>query len=361
MGTIRETVKKNGSKTYHVEVRLKGHPSERANFRTLSKAKQWMQDTESAIRDGRHFKMSEAKRHTLAELLDRFITQWLPKNPKSQSKQTALLLWWKERLGYLKLADLTASLIAEARDSLLMETTKRKKLRSPSTVNRYLAALSKALTVAVKEWRWIDDSPMRNVSKPSEAPGRERFLSIQEKDNLLLVCKESANPNLFPLVSLSILTAMRYSELVNLEWDDVDFNMHTITLRETKNGDRRIIPLTGMAENIFKQCPTYAKNAVSKIFKSQRPNNTTGKISIRSAFQKALRVAGIKGFRWHDLRHTAASYLAMNGATQGELMAILGHRSPHMTRRYAHFSQSHLRNLLEKSNDTLIPKENKHD
>jgi len=265
------------------------------------------------------------------------------------------LMWWKNRLGHLVLADLSANLIAEARDDLLSETTKRKKLRSPSTVNRFLAALSKALTVAVQEWGWIDDSPMRKVSKPTEAPGRDRFLSLDEKDRLLAVCKNSVNPNLYQLVSLSILTAMRFGELINLKWEDLDFRVgRSITLRETKNGDRRILPLTESAEAIFKICPTYSVNATGLIFKADRKNNLSGVVSVRNAFEKALKEAGIKEFRWHDLRHTAASYLAMNGATQGELMAILGHRSPHMTRRYSHYSQKHLTNLLERTSHILL-------
>jgi integrase len=354
MGTIREYRRDDGSISYHAEVRLRGHPPQRDSFRTRNLAKKWIQDTESSIRDGRHFKTAEAKRHTLGELIDRFISQWLPKNPKSQAKQTALLTWWKNRLGHLVLADLTPSVIAEARDALLSESTSRKSLRSPSTTNRYLAALSKALSVAVKEWGWIEDSPIRKVTKPSEAQGRERFLSIQEKDKLLEACKASTNPFLFPLVSLSILTAMRFGELIKLTWEDIDFHSRMITLRETKNGDRRVIPLTQAAEFLLKLCPTYIYNASGIIFKSTRKNNQIGFVSVRRAFQNALKTAGISGFRWHDLRHTAASYLAMNGATQGELMAILGHRSPHMTRRYAHYSQDHIRKILENAGNTSI-------
>lgn len=349
MGSIREFIKKDGSKSYHAEIRLRGHPVERDNFRTRSAAKKWIQDTESAIRDGRHSKVSEAKRHTVGELIDRFIKQWLPKNPKSQAKQTSLLIWWRDRLGHLFLADLTSNLIAEARDFLLSESTSRKKLRSPSTTNRYLAAFSKVLSVAVKEWGWLEDSPMRKVSKPSEAPSRERYLSLEEKDRLLEACKQSKNPFLLALVNLSILTAMRFSELINLKWEDLDFILKTIVLRETKNGDRRVLPLTHDMELIFKKCPTYTDKASGLIFRSLRKNNQTGGFSVRTAFAKALEIANIKGFRWHDLRHTAASYLAMNGATQGELMSVLGHRSPHMTRRYAHYSQKHIGELLQRT------------
>lgn len=354
MGSIREYKKDDGSVSYHAEVRLRGHSPQRETFRTRSLAKKWIQDTESAIRDGRHFKSTEAKRHTLGELIDRFITQWLPKYPKRQAKQAALLTWWKNRLGHLLLADVTPALIAEARDELLSETTIRSALRSSSTVNRYLAALSKAMSIAVTEWGWLDDSPMRKVSKPSEAPGRNRFLSFEEKDRLLKACQASTNPYLYPLVSLALLTAMRYGELVSLRWADIDFERNTITLRETKNGDRRVVPLIPAAVTILKQLPNSASSPADLVFKSERLNSRKGTVSIRNAFEKALKVAEINDFRFHDLRHTAASYLAMSGATQGELMAILGHRSPHMTRRYAHYSQKHIAELMQRAESALL-------
>ncbi len=354
MGTIREYKKSDGSISYNAEVRLRGHSPQRDTFRTRTAAKKWIQDTESAIRDGRHFKYAEAKKHSLGELIDRFISQWLVKFPKRKAKQSLYLNWWKEKLGHLLLSDVTPSILAESRDCLLAESTNRHNLRSPSTVNRYLAAMSKALSVAVQEWGWLDSSPMQKVSKPQEAPARERFLSEEEKENLLQACRESVNPFLYPLVALSILTAMRFGELITLKWEDIDFKLDFITLRETKNGDRRVIPLTQAAISLFKMAPTWQENSKGYIFRSDRRNNKSGLASVRKAFETALKKAGIENFRWHDLRHTAASYLAMNGATQGELMAILGHRSPHMTRRYAHYSQQHIRTILVKSNNQLL-------
>jgi hypothetical protein len=75
MGTIREYTKKGGETSYHAEVRLKGHASQRDSFRTRSLAKKWIQDTEAAIRDGRFLKTRESKRHTVAEMIRRFISQ----------------------------------------------------------------------------------------------------------------------------------------------------------------------------------------------------------------------------------------------------------------------------------------------
>ncbi len=353
MGAIREYTKADGTVSFHAEVRLKGYPKQRGSFRTKTLAKKWIQDTESAVRDGRHFKTAEAKKHTLKELLDRFISQWLSQFPHRVVKQTAYLNWWESRLGHLLLSDLSPAHIAEARDALLAEKTPQGNIRSPSTTNRYLAAISKALTIAMKEWGWIDDTPMRKVSKPSEGKGRNRLLSINEKNRLLEACKASPNRYLYSIVSLALLTAMRFGEIANLKWEDIDFTNKSITLENTKNGERRIIPLTEIIEKILLS-NTKTDIDTGLVFKPLSRKNSSGLIDIRNTFLQVLKKANIKNFRFHDLRHASASYLAMNGATQGELMTILGHKSPSMTRRYAHYSQKHVADLMEKMNLNML-------
>ncbi len=356
MGAIREYKRDDGSVTYHAEIRLKGYEPQRASFRTRTLAKKWIQDTESSIRDGRHFRTAEAKKHTVKDLIEKFISQWLSQFPERVVRQTAYLAWWKDRLGHLLLADLTPTVLAEARDALLAEKTPRQTIRNPSTVNRYIAAFSRALTIAMKEWGWLDDTPMRKLSKPAEGKGRNRLLSVEEKDKLLQACKLSPNPHLYPIVSIALLTGMRFGEIVNLTWANVDFTNKIITLEETKNGERRMLPLTDSVEKLLLFCRK-TDIAVGLVFKPSSPTNRTGVVDIRNAFMKALKQAEVTDFRFHDLRHAAASYLAMNGATQGELMAILGHKTPTMTRRYAHYSDGHLRTILERSNNTLIKQE----
>lgn len=358
MGTIREYKKEDGTITYHAEVRLRGYPKQRDSFRTKTLAKKWIQDTESSIRDGRHFKTAEAKKHTVKDLIDRFISQWLNKHPHRIVRQTAYLDWWKNRLGHLLLSDLSPAILAESRDALLAEKTPKQTIRNPSTANRYLAAFSRALTIAVKEWGWMDDNPMMKVSKPSEGKGRNRLLSLEEKDRLLKACQDSSNPYLYPIVSIALLTGMRFGEIVNLRWKDVDFDNKIITLEETKNGERRMLPLTDVVQKTLHGCQ---KTDITSglVFKPTSRTNKSGVVDIRNAFVNALKQAKIENFRFHDLRHAAASYLAMNGATQGELMAILGHKTPNMTKRYAHYSQKHVANLMEKMQINLLKKENK--
>ena len=120
---------------------------------------------------------------------------------------------------------------------------------------------------------------------------------------------------------------MRYGEIAQLKWKDIDFERSFLTLYETKNGSKRVIPLTKKLLEIFKACPSYKSSSPEDfVFTSGKSTQANALFSIRKSFANALRRAGIQDFRFHDLRHTAASHLAMKGATQGELMEILGHR-----------------------------------
>jgi len=167
VATIQERKSTDGVK-YRAMIRLKGYPAQTATFKRKTDAKRWITQTEAAIREGRHFKTSEAKRHTLNELIKRYIRDVLPTKPKSEKKQINQLKWWDEKLGAYTLADITPVKIAEVRDELLNGITYRGTQRSPATVNRYLAVLSHAFTVAVKEWGWVESNPLAKVRRPSD-------------------------------------------------------------------------------------------------------------------------------------------------------------------------------------------------
>ena len=351
MASIKERKDKDGKTTYYVQVRLKGYKPQCAAFQRITDAKKWIQDTESAIREGKHFKTSESKRHTLAEMIDRYIENVLPSKVGSIQKQTAQLGWWKEQIGHKLISDVTPSLIAEHRDNLLKGITCRGGPRSPSTVVRYMAALSHAFTIAVKEWAWVEDSPLRKVMKPKESRGRVRFLSEDERKRLLTVCKDSPHPFLYTAVVLGLSTGMRYSEQMTLHWSDVDLFKCRIILQKTKNGERRAIPIKGLALQLLKELEQKRHVVSTLLFPGRDPQFPA---KLRSVWARAMLEASITDFRWHDLRHSTASYLAMNGASLAEIAEVLGHKTLAMVKRYAHLSESHTANVVANMNEKIF-------
>lgn len=354
MATIQKRVSKDGKVSYRVQVRLRGYPPQSACFSRKTDASRWAQQIETSIREGRHFKTAEAKKHTLNDLVDRYIKTVVPNKKKHGIKQASQLQWWKQELGHYLLSDITPALVAEKRDKLLDGITYRKTKRSTSTVVRYMAALSHAFTIACKEWGWIEDSPMRKVTKPREPRGRVRFLNTNERECLLQACKDSNHPYLHIVVFLAISTGMRYSEIMKLTWSDVDFSKRRITLHETKNGERRVIPLVGKAAEMLKQHESSRRMDTTLIFPAQKGQKLQKPAVLRSAWQRVLQKADIKNFTFHDLRHCCASYLAMNGASLAEIAEILGHKTLQMVKRYAHLSEAHTTSVIENMNEKIF-------
>jgi integrase len=334
-----------------VQVRIKGHPSQYASFKRKTDAERWIQQTEAAIREGRHFKTTAAKKHTLGELIDRYVRDILPTKKKSEQKQTAQLYWWKKQIGCYLLSEVTASMIAEQRDILLRETTQRKQPRNPSTVVRYLAALSHAFSIAVKEWGWVEDSPIRKVSKPKEPRGRVRFLDDDERERLLLVCKESPNRCLHTIVILALSTGMRQAEILTLKWADVDLEKARVILQETKNGEIRQVAIAGHALQLIKELDKVRRLDTPFLFPGKFPKKP---VKIRSAWDNAVKKADIANLRFHDLRHSCASYLAMNGASLAEIAEVLGHKTLAMVKRYAHLSDTHTAGVVSRMNEKIF-------
>ncbi len=351
MAYIQERKRNDGKTSYRVQVRLKGFPKETATFERKTDAKRWSQQIEAAMREGRYFKTSEAKKHTVADMVDRYIENVIPTKPRNAKACTAQLKWWKLQIGHCLLSDVTPSLIAEQRDKLLKGATLRGKLRSPSTVVRYLAALSHAFTVALKEWGWVDDSPMRKVTKPKEPRGRVRFLSDDERAALLLACRESSNPFLYPVVVLALSTGMRQGEIMNLRWEDVDLFKGRIILHETKNGDRRAVPLCGHALELLQQFERRVAADIGLLFPGNNPNKP---MDLRFPWEQVLKKSGVKDYRFHDNRHSCASYLLAQKATLAEIAEVLGHKTLQMVKRYAHLSEAHAAGIVGQMNQAIF-------
>ncbi len=342
MASIQMRKTQNGDTSYRVQVRMKGYPAQRATFRRLTDAKAWGRNTETAISEGRYFKTSEAKRHTLNDLIERYIKKVQKENPARLIDVEPMLRWWGNELGDYVLADLT-----RAKLSVVIEKLSHKKMMrrdketgekyedtiSPARANRYMFALSKACTIAVNEWEWMDENPFYKIKKFKESRGRVRFLSDDEREKLLDACQRSLYQPLYTIVVLALSTGCRKGEIMKLKWQDIDFGRQQLVLHVTKNGDRRVIPLQGHAYDLMLKYKKIQRIDTDFIFPSIKGDKP---YEIKKPWLSAIKKADIKDFRFHDLRHSAASYLAMNGASLAELAEILGHKTLQMVKRYAH-------------------------
>lgn len=352
MASIRERKNKDGSIHYQVQIRLKGHPPEVGCFERLTDAKRWAQKTEVEIREGRYFKTSESKKRTLGDLIDKYMQVKLPARGRDKETVGPQLELWKQTLGAYTLASITPQMLAEQRDILLSQPMRKKgekksHMLSNATVVRYMASLSVCFTYGVRDLGWINENPLKDVSKPKVSRGRVRFLSNEERESLLKACKNSPSKALYPVVVIALATGARLSEITHLRWKDVDLQKAVIRLEETKNGERRSVPLATPALRIFQDLNKVRRIDTDLVFPradGQEP------VDLRKTFARTADKAGLKDFRFHDLRHTAASYLAMSGASMLDIADILGHKTLAMVKWYAHLSEKHTAGVLERMN-----------
>ena len=227
-----------------------------------------------------------------------------------------------------------------------------KKTVSPATVNRQLDVLSGILNKAVT-WGKLQTSPMKSVQSLKVPPGRLRFLEKEEIIKLLSNC----NKNLRPIVILALFTGMRRGEILGLKWHDIDVKRNIITLLDTKNGDKREVPMNEQVKTALIRVKKHPSTAY--IFCNEKGIPVH---DIRKSYSTALKKSGITNFRFHDLRHTFASQLVMSGIDLNTVRELLGHKDMTMTLRYSHLAQSHKQravDILGKKVDTFWALEQK--
>ena len=208
-----------------------------------------------------------------------------------------------------------------------------------------------------EEWGYIARVPKIRLSKEPE--GRLRFLSLDEIERLLVACEDRRrkSPYLLPIVTLALHTGMRKGEIRRLTWQHVDFARGVLLLEQTKSGRRREVPMNRAVYDALQPLYAAARAALPKPSLGEKAADPSGLVfckrhsdgawgNIRTAFEGACREAKIPDFRFHDLRHTCASWLVMKGRSLKEVQELLGHREFTMTLRYAHLSPDRLRDAV---------------
>lgn len=341
MATIRKKTRKSGP-VYEAQVRIAGGTWQSRTFGRLRDARAWAADMEANHRRA-------VSPSTLGDAICKYVAERLPaKSPTTVPAQRSQLAWWSSALGHLRLSDLDAAAVENARTELASG-------RSPSTANRYVSALSAVLSCCHREWGLCSSNPCRSIRGLREPPGVVRYLTPDETDRLLSACRASPFPGMYAAVVVSLSTGVRRGELVQARRGDFDLDAEVMyVVHRTKTGDRRGIPLSAPALSALSEYLPRSPDPPFPLYGERGcPGLLRGYVSARLA-------AGLADVRWHDLRHTCASYLAMSGATLLTIATILGHRGVDMVQRYAHLSPRHLRDAVDKVWTGLAqPKEGK--
>lgn len=340
MATMKVVTDRHGKRRYRTRVRCKGFYASKTH-RNKREAERWARLMEDRAELSRSTPITQATVRTVAEMIDRYCAEVLPhKARNTQKSQYGQLLFWRELLGGLRLADATTPVIAGGKAALAP--------RGNATVNCYLAALQHAFGVAVKEWQWLEHNPVRNVLRLPPPQSRVRMLSPAERARLLFYCRLVPCRSLETMVIVALSTGPRKSEIRNMKFADYDRSRGTVVLDRTKNGERRTVRLFGLAAQ--KMAELYDSRAEGQVYFFPSPKNPGRPVEIRYSWELCLEKAEITNFCFHDLRHSAASYLAAQGATLADIKEILGHKSIQTTQKYTHLTESHTAALVQRMN-----------
>lgn len=341
------TVVKRGKK-FQGQVALVGFPRECKTFKKYKDARLWANNLEADMRAGRYTAEKLGMLHSFEEMIDEYIANISGAEGRNSEYVRAVkskLQWWKLRLGKHMVATVTPAILANARNELLSGG------RSPATVNRYLSAISRAFYIAVKELGWLSVNPMKSVDWLPENNSRDRCLSEKELPRMLTICEKVTKKPLLVIVVLALSTAARKTEILSMRVSDVHLKDKFMIARNTKNKETRTLFFDGWAYELLAAYMKGLKSESEYLFPSG-----TGKTYLRidREFKQVLKSARINNFRFHDLRHTAASYMAMGGASLRDLAAVLGHKKLEMVKRYSHLTDIHCQKVVSEMNIKLF-------
>ena len=314
MATFR---KRSGS--WQALVKKKGFGQIGRTFDTKAEAEAWAKIVEAEMVRGVFFSRKEAESTTLSEALDRYEREVSSTKKGYLQEKKRIRAWKSHPLGKRFLASI------QGKDFALYRDERIKSGSSANTVRLDLAVISHLFEVARKEWGMEGlHNPVKAIRMPSPPAGRDRRLQAGELEKLL----ESSSEEMNQVIRFALETAMRRGELAGMTWEMVDLKKRTVTLPETKNGQKRIVPLSFVALSILKE-RLRTRRLDGKVW-------NIGSDAISQDFAKACRKAGISGLHFHDLRHEATSRLFEKGFDTMEVSTITGHKTLQMLKRYTH-------------------------
>ena len=323
------------SGAWEASIEKKGFPRISRTFDTKGEAETWAATVESEIGRGVFVSRKEAENTTLAEALDRYEREVSSEKKGKRREKSRIDRWRIHPVGKRPLAQIQGKDIAAYRDARLKEV-------APNTVRLELALLSHLFTIAVKEWGMAGlVNPVMQIRKPKLPRGRDRRLLPGELERIVF---SSESPILSDVVRFAIETGMRRGELSGMTWQMVDLKKRTVTLQETKNGEKRVVPLSTEAVRILSGLLQRIDGEVWGMEPDSITQAYLRAVSrARKAYEKECEKKGEKpdpgylvDLTFHDLRHEATSRLFEKGFDTMEVRTITGHKTLQMLARYTH-------------------------
>jgi integrase len=333
-GVYRRT-NADGSHAFVAQVRVQPFKPVAKSFEARGEARAWAEATARSLRSQRERGADRSDLSALAvkTLIDEFRADDKVKQRRYFDDLELLLAWWSNEYGTERVADLGVLKLRAAREKLKRNGGKP---RANATVNRHLSAMRAC-------WNWGRNAGLvpQERAWPSqllltEPRGRLRYLSDEELSAVLKAVEKDAP--LRAAVVVSLATGVRKGELLRLRWQDVDFDRQRVRVLETKNDEPRAVHLPSVAVQALKALKRGHVIGQRHVFIGARGKPLTAN-SLSGKWKELRKAAGLRDFRWHDLRHSCASFLAQKGATLLEIGSVLGHRSPSVTLRYSHLVQ----------------------
>ncbi|MEN9846995.1 MAG: site specific recombinase [Pseudomonadota bacterium] len=358
MASYRKRKNKDGTFSHQFRIRRKGYPLVTKTFERKTDGEAWVQETETSMRAGKFNFDSFSSEITVAELITLYVSS--PDFQKRKSKHSPIqtLDWWKQKLGALPVKNLCRPVIK--RQWMELERTPSARTGRPltnRTLNSYLETFSACLSHAVAE-ELLDENPVLKIRRRPLDNARERVLSSDELRRLLDAASQSSNRYLKTAILMSLSTGGRRGEVMGLTWSDVSLETGEVRFRLTKSGKRRVVVLGSSALQALREHSKLRSLTSPLIFPPLKVRRMGTKHvpweDLKAPFYRACKQAGISDFRWHDLRHSAASFLIMSGATIEEAMKVLGHQSAAMSWRYAHLDTRRNAELASRVDDNFL-------
>lgn len=320
MATIRER-----SGRWQAVVKRKGYPQQTKSFELRKDAERWARHVERQMDAGQWLDRTEAEQTTVGEMLARYGREITPGKRGAIKERYRLEAFKRSTLAKYSPAAVTGQLVATWRDERLKDV-------SSATALRELVLLGHVFTVAIKEWGFNlpNGNPVERIRKPAAGKPRERVLTDDEREALLLAVSQCKNPWIKPVVVFTLETAARRGEILALRWGDVDLEPRTAKV-DGKTG-ARVIPLSSPCVAMLRTLP---RSLDGRVF----PLSVE---TLRQAYERAVVRAGIADLTFHDLRHDALTRLARMGLNILELRAISGHATANQLQTYVQVKASDL-------------------